>query len=54
MQAVLLTVALKHAVGEEEGQDIEEHPQAQLQHRVAVVQLLVTLVALVLDTQQRQ
>lgn len=49
-----LTVHVDEAVGEEEGQHAEGEPQAQLEHPVAVVQVLVSLVRLVFHAQQRK
>lgn len=45
------TIQGDDAIGEEEWQRREQKPQTQLDHPVPVVQILVPLVALVLDTQ---
>lgn len=51
---ISLTVHVDEAVGEEEGQHAEGEPQGQLDHPVAVVQVLVPLVRLVFHAQQRK
>lgn len=50
----MLTICVHQAIGEEEWQCSEQEPQAQLQEVIAMVQVLVTLVALVLHTKHRQ
>ncbi len=50
----LLTISLDHIVWQQEGEGCEEQPDEHLEQVVSVVQVLVTLVALVLDADQRQ
>lgn len=48
------TVAVDEADREEEGQDVEEDPEGHLDKPPPVLQVLVALVALVLDAHHRQ
>ena len=47
------TVAVDEADGEEEGQNVEEEPKANLDKPAAMLQVLVALVALVPDANHR-
>jgi hypothetical protein len=48
------TICLHHAVGEQEWQCVEQDPHHKLDHPVAMLQKLPSLLALILDTKQRQ
>ena len=48
------TVRVDEAVGEQERQGAEGEPEAELQQPAAVVQVLVALVALILDAEKRR
>ncbi len=52
--AWLLTIPLHHVVRQQEGEGREDEPHKELEQVVPVVQVLVALVALVLDADERQ
>lgn len=52
--APVRTIAVHEADGKEEGQDVEKKPQCDLQEPTTVLQVLIPLVTLVLDTHHCQ